>query len=213
MVDLKVRKVLEGTDPFLLDINLQLADGQIVAITGKSGSGKTTLLRMIAGFEKPDNGTILNDRSVWCDSEAGKFTPPFRRFLAFVFQDYALFPHLTVNRNISCASKGSDKKHIDCLLKKAGLSGYGKRKIHELSGGQKQRVAFLRALVRKAPLMLLDEPFSALDFENRCIFRSLLLEHQKETGCIVVLVSHDPSDICELAQRTIVLESGSVAGV
>ncbi|MFW6245108.1 MAG: ATP-binding cassette domain-containing protein [Fibrobacterota bacterium] len=213
MVEMNVKKVLKGTDPFILDVNIRVVDREIVAFTGKSGSGKTTLLRMIAGFEKPDTGTIINDRSVWYDSGSKKHVPPFKRHLGYVFQDYALFPHLNVSRNISCATVGSDSRYIDCLLERAGMGGFGNRKIHNLSGGQKQKVAFLRALVRNAPLMLLDEPFSALDTENRTVFRSLLLEHQKETGCSVVLVSHDSSDICELAQRTIMIESGAATEV
>ncbi|MFP4163398.1 MAG: ATP-binding cassette domain-containing protein [Chitinispirillaceae bacterium] len=209
MVELNLRKVLNGTDPFLLDVKMKLSDSEIVAVTGKSGSGKTTLLRMIAGFEKPDNGTIVSDGSVWYDSEAKRFVPPFKRYLAFAFQNYALFPHLTVNKNISCGSRACDENYVNRLLQRVGLGGFGMRKIHELSGGQKQRVAFLRAIVRNAPLMLLDEPFSALDSENRCIFRTLLLERQKKSGCSIVLVSHDPSDIQEVAQRTIIIKSGS----
>lgn len=182
----------------------------ITAVTGPSGSGKTTLLNLIAGFETPERGAVI---------VGGKDMTrlhPAERPVSLVFQENNLFTHLDLATNIglgispSLRLTGEDRAQISSALERTGLCGYEKRMPATLSGGERQRAAFARALVRRRPYLLLDEPFAALDPGLRVAMALLLEELHSETATTVVLVTHNPSDVRRLADRVIFLEKGCV---
>ncbi|MVA57900.1 ATP-binding cassette domain-containing protein [Agrobacterium vitis] len=192
--------------------NDQIAAGKITAITGMSGSGKSTLLNLIAGFEMPpDQGRI------WIGSEDITDLPPAKRPVSLVFQDHNLFAHLDLTTNIglgidpSLRLGAADRLAVSKALERVGLAGYDKRKPATLSGGEKQRAAFARALVRRKPVLLLDEPFAALDPGLRASMADLLLDLHRETGQSVLIVSHDPQDVKRLADDVLFLDQGRIS--
>ena len=198
-------KVLEG-------ISLQVADNELLAILGSSGAGKSTLLRLIAGFEKPDLGEISFDQKVVAGSS---FVSPEKRQIGIVPQDGALFPHLSVYDNIGFGlpkSQGRDER-IEQLIALTELEGLEKRMPHELSGGQMQRVALARALAPKPKLVLLDEPFSALDTELRERLRVDVRRIIRAEGVSAILVTHDQEEALSLADRVAVLREGKIIQV
>ncbi|HEY1741369.1 MAG TPA: ATP-binding cassette domain-containing protein, partial [Acidimicrobiia bacterium] len=165
-----------GETRVLDDLDLDVPDGAVVTLLGESGSGKTTLLRLIAGFERPDTGTVAIDGEL-VDAPQ-RFVPPERRRVGFVAQEGNLFPHLTVARNIAFGLSRAEKssRRVDEMLQLVGLEGLGKRYPHELSGGQQQRIALARALAPRPRLVLLDEPFSSLDAGLRASLRRDVME-------------------------------------
>jgi len=202
-----------GTHRVLDAVDLTLATGEAAALLGPSGCGKTTLLRLIAGFESVQQGTIrLNDRVV---SDAAHHLPPERRQLGMVFQDFALFPHLTVAGNIAFglgAMARSDRAaRVDALLDLVGLPGAGRRYPHELSGGQQQRVALARALAPRPPLVLLDEPFSSLDVGLREQLAAEVRDVLRHEGAGAILVTHDQHEAFAFADRVGVMDGGRLA--
>ena len=178
------------------DLNLELDKGQRLAILGGSGSGKSTILRLIAGFLEPSCGDIHLDGKIITN------TPPHKRNIGFLFQDYALFPHLNVIENICFGMSGENKKQkaLD-LLDKIKLNGYEKVYPKELSGGQQQRVALARALAAEPKLILLDEPFSALDSELKSSVRAFVSEFLNSFDMSVVMVTHDVNDVDALDSK------------
>ncbi|OQX74429.1 MAG: molybdenum ABC transporter ATP-binding protein [Campylobacteraceae bacterium 4484_4] len=213
MIEISVKKRLQGVEGTIdLKIGTTIETGAFVSIFGASGAGKTTLLRMISGLERPDEGRIVVDGEVWFDSARKIDLPPQKRRTGFVFQDYALFPNMSVRENLAYAlEKGDDPKSIERLLERVGLSALADRYPSQLSGGQRQRVAMARALVRHPKLLLLDEPLSALDHDMRLKLQEELLKIHKMFGVTTLLVSHDPSEIFRLCHRVIVIENGIVA--
>ena len=199
---LEIQHVVQayGARRVLDDISFSLADGGIACLLGESGCGKTTMLRCIAGFENIAGGEICIDGNVV--SRAGYSTPPETRRIGMVFQDYALFPHLTVARNIAFGLHGAAghteatrKARVHELLEIVGLDGVAQRYPHELSGGQQQRVALARALAPRPALMLLDEPFSNLDVEMRPKVIAEMLADSQETTSEREHVADDPQAI------------------
>jgi len=190
--------------------SLAIAPGTLTAIVGASGSGKTTLLRLIAGFEVPDAGSIVFDEL----QIAGplRIVPPHRRGIGLVAQEGALFPHLSVGGNIGFGmEQRSDRDAIDTLLRAVELDpSIRKRMPHELSGGQQQRVALARALARRPKLMLLDEPFSALDAGLRTNMREMVKRRLQSEGITGILVTHDQQEALSFADQLAVLEEGRV---
>jgi iron(III) transport system ATP-binding protein len=183
--------------------------GEVVALLGPSGCGKTTLLRLVAGFERPDAGTVeVAGRQV---SGNGRWIPPEQRGVGMVFQDYALFPHLTVSENVGFGlprrARGS---RVPELLSIVGLGGLGARYPHELSGGQQQRVALARALAPAPELVLLDEPWSNVDPFLRDTLRVEVAEIIRPLGVTVVLVTHDREEAFSLADRIALMRDGKV---
>ncbi len=189
-------------------ISFKIKDGELGALIGPSGCGKTTLLRMIAGFEKPDAGDIAI-----CGNEvvsASHNIPPEKRMAGMVFQDYALFPHLTVHENITFGPEKSTKSEIKKLISITGLSGSEKKYPHELSGGQQQRVALARALAPKPGLLLMDEPFSNLDIALREALSEEVRFILKEYGTTGLLVTHNQHEAFAMADQIGVMKNGQL---
>ena len=191
-------------------VNLDIFAGEFLTLLGPSGSGKTTVLRMIAGFEKPDSGTIeLRGRDV-------TQLPPYERDVNTVFQDYALFPHMDVISNIGyglrVAGVAKDERvsRAEQALNQVRLSGYGDRKPAQLSGGQRQRVALARALVNRPSVLLLDEPLGALDLKLREQMQIELKELQREVGITFIFVTHDQEEALTMSDRIAVFNQGNI---
>ena len=189
--------------------SLTVAPGEFVALLGPSGCGKTTALRVAAGFERPDFGRVeIDDVAVAAD---GVFVAPERRAVGMVFQDYALFPHLDVAANVGFGLPRRERgKRVRELLALVGLDGMGERSPGELSGGQQQRVAVARALAPNPKLVLLDEPWSAIDALLREEMREELARVLREQGVTVVLVTHDREEAFTLADRIALMRDGRV---
>lgn len=204
-------KRFRGMDRAALDqLTLEIEEGEIVALAGASGSGKTTALRLIAGFERPDAGEVSLDGTLLADAK--RVIPPERRNISVVFQDFALFPHLTVAENVAFGLADRDaaarERRVRELLKIAGIPELEGRYPHEISGGQQQRVALVRALAPNPRFVLLDEPFSNLD--HTCTHRLLAETRQiiKESGSAAIVVTHDRYEAFTLADRIAVLSEG-----
>lgn len=192
-----------------LDIEIQLIKGQFVTLYGKSGAGKTSILRMLAGLLRPDGGHIQVEGQQWYDHKKNVFLSPQKRQLGFLFQDYALFPNMSVRENLLFAlPKGQPDSIITELIELMELRELQNRRPDRLSGGQQQRVALARALVQKPPLLLLDEPLSALDQEMRLKLQEYLLEIHRKYGLTTILVSHEPNEILRLSDTVYVIEQG-----
>jgi len=184
----------------------------VTVLFGPSGAGKTTVLRCLAGLTRPEGGTIGFDREIWSDAARGFFLPPRRRNIGFVPQEYALFPHLSVERNIAYAlnrvASYESRRRVAELIKWLGLEGLEERLPKELSGGQQQRVALARAVARRPKLLLLDEPLVALDAPTRQRLRGELRRLLKEAGIPSVLVTHDRTDALVLGDDLVVMDAG-----
>lgn len=199
-----------GHPPAVDDVGFSLRRGEILALVGESGSGKSTLLRLIAGFEIPDEGEIHIDGTTVCS--ARDFVAPEKRGVGMVFQDGALFPHLTVRGNIAFGlhrwERRSRNERVDALLELVGLPEYGKRYPHQLSGGQQQRVAIARALAPDPALLLLDEPFSSLDVIIKEQMREETRAILQRSAATSIIVTHDIGDSIALADRIAILRDG-----
>ncbi len=212
MVEIDVSKRLHSAEGDIkLKVSASFKRGDFVAFFGESGAGKTTILRMVAGLLKPDSGRIAVDGEVWFDSHEGVDLPPQKREVGFVFQDYALFPNMSVEENLRFAlQKGGDPAIVDELIDTVGLGALVSRYPSALSGGQRQRVAVARALVRRPKILLLDEPLSALDHTMRSKLQEELADIHRRFGLTTVLVSHDPSEIFRLCNHVFKIEDGAV---
>ena len=216
MIDFHLTKALHtAAGPRTLDVALTLAPGELLALSGPSGAGKTTLLRLLAGLSRPDSGYLKVENQTWFDHARRQWLPPQRRPLGFVFQDYALFPNMTVRENLAFAAEGQpDARHIiNELLSLLELAELAERRPAVLSGGQQQRVALARALARRPRLLLLDEPLSALDLPTRLRLQAALADIHQRFGLTTVLISHDPAEIARLAHRVVELDLGHVRRV
>jgi sulfate transport system ATP-binding protein len=195
------------------DVSFEAAEGTITALLGPSGSGKSTVLRMIAGLEQPDSG------SVWVAGEELTDASVQDRRLGFVFQHYALFRHMTVRKNVAFGlsvrhvDKGTQRERVEELLELVGLAPFGHRYPDQLSGGQRQRVALARALAPRPQVLLLDEPFGALDARVRQELRTWLDRLHRELGVTSLFVTHDQEEALELANEIVVMNHGKVEQV
>lgn len=206
MISLNIKKELHGSNGNMnLDINLSLQDGEFVALSGVSGSGKTTLLRVLAGLEDAF-GEIIVDGEIWLNEKLKK--PIQKRDIGFVFQDYALFPNLSVIDNLLYVKK--DKDLAKQLLSLTDLYELKNRYPNSLSGGQKQRVSLCRALMKRPKILLMDEPLSALDPHMRLKLQDEILTLHKEFKTTTIMVSHDPSEMYKLASRVLVMSNGKI---
>ncbi len=212
MIDFHLQRTLHGPDGDLnLDVGATIAKGELVTLYGPTGSGKSSVLRMLAGLMNPKGGFIRISGQTWYDGSSRTNLKTQYRNIGMVFQDYSLFPNMTVRENLEFAlSTGQNKAIIDQLLEISGLASLQQRKPHLLSGGQKQRVALTRALVRKPKLLLLDEPLSALDFDMRTKLQNYIMDFHREFELTTMLVSHDFPEILKMSKRVLVLESGKI---
>jgi len=201
-----------NSEPVVDNIGFQVNPDEIFAILGPSGCGKTTTLRIIAGFERPDSGTVMLRGKVV--EAQNVHLPPEKRGIGFVFQEYALFPHLNVHDNIAFGlrefTKIEAEARIDHLLMIAGLKGFEKRRPSELSGGQQQRVALARAIAPMPSILFLDEPFSNLDAVLRQSTRQEVRAIIKKSGISAILVTHDQEEALSFADRIAVMRNGRV---
>jgi iron(III) transport system ATP-binding protein len=209
---LEVRGVSKtfGRTPVLFEASFAVADCSITAIVGPSGGGKTTLLRLVAGFETPDSGEIAIAGATVAGP--GVHVPTERRRVGFVPQEGALFPHLSVAQNVGFGlPRGAEsRRRIEACLELVGLPGKGARRPHELSGGQQQRIALARALAPKPSLILLDEPFTALDAEMRPALRADVVAALRADGATAVIVTHDRDEALAVADHLVVVMDGRV---
>jgi molybdate transport system ATP-binding protein len=212
MIKISIQKKLKMADGMTsLAIDTEITPGEFIAIFGKSGAGKTTLLRIISGLMQPEKGIIEVNGEVWLNTERKINLPVQKRKIGFVFQDFALFPNMSVRRNIRYALKGNkDKGFTNRLLEMVEMTALADRKPGTLSGGQQQRVAMIRALATKPGLLLLDEPLSALDMEMRSHLRDELQALHKEFNLTTLLVTHDITDIYRLADHVISIDKGKI---
>lgn len=214
MIKIRIRKKLNmagGVSDLVVNAELPLQN--ITALYGPSGAGKTTLLKIIAGLIKPEEGYIEVNDEVWLDTSKRINLPPQKRNIGFVFQDYALFPNMTVMQNLLYADKNADETLINHLLTLTGLIAFANHKPETLSGGQKQRVALARALVRKPSLLLLDEPLSALDNGTRIQLQQELLQLHNEYQFSALLVSHDIAEVYHLANQVLSIDKGNIVNL
>ncbi len=216
MIQARLRKTFPArpdSAAFALDVELQSAGG-ITALFGPSGAGKTLTLDCIAGFTKPDAGRLLLDDQILFDAAAGVNLPPQARRCGYVFQNYALFPHMTLRRNLEFAVERRPKlerhRRVNEMLERFHLAGVAGRRPHELSGGQKQRCSIARALIGEPKLLLLDEPARGLDAPLRAELYSLLRQVLAEFRTPVLLVTHDLAECFELADQMLVLREGRI---
>ena len=209
MLSFDFRKRLRAEDhSFELSISHRVEEGAFLGILGPSGSGKTTFLRCLAGLYRPDEGHIALDGEPWYDSRTRRFLPARRRSIGYVFQDYALFPNMTVYGNVFYAT-GNRSRTLE-LLELTRLGELARHFPRELSGGQRQRTALARAIARRPRLLLLDEPLSALDEDLRRSLGDELGRIRTETGVTAIVVSHSRDEIARLCTETLEFEEGRV---
>jgi spermidine/putrescine transport system ATP-binding protein len=212
---LSIRNIAKtfGRNVVLRDVSLEIAEGEFLTILGESGSGKTTLLRIIAGFETATSG------EVWMGADRLDQQPPYRRRVNTVFQNYALFPHLTVEQNVAYGLRVAKRPNAEVeqrvaeALEKVKMTAHAKKKPSRISGGQQQRVALARALVNRPNLLLLDEPLSALDANLRRQMQVELKSLQREVGIAFVFVTHDQEEAMVMSDRIALLRSGELEQV
>jgi len=200
-----------GSVASVTDINFEVGEGEVVSLLGPSGCGKTTLLRLAAGFETPDSGQIMQGADIL--SSATKIVPPEQRQMGLVFQSYALFPHMTIIKNVMFGLHNqtkADTERAHALLAEMDLSDCRDKYPHELSGGQQQRVALARALAPTPKLILLDEPYSGLDSRLRERVRDQMLHALRLSGTAALMVTHDAEEAMFMSDRIIVLKEGKI---
>ncbi|MGI6724376.1 MAG: ABC transporter ATP-binding protein [Arcobacteraceae bacterium] len=213
MFEISLKHKLHGADgDIFLNINTSLNRGDLTVLFGQSGAGKSTILKMIAGLIEPNDGKIIIDEEVWFDKKNNISLAAQKRKVGFVFQDYALFPNMSVRQNLLYALEDKSKANeVDEILSLMELTSLKNTKPSLLSGGQQQRVALARALVRKPKILLLDEPLSALDFNLRAKLQDELLRIQKHFSITTILVSHDISEVFKLANFVLELDKGVIS--
>jgi molybdate transport system ATP-binding protein len=206
MIHIEIQKQLHGSQgEMYLDVNLEIQQGEFIALMGESGSGKTTLLRILAGLERAA-GNISVEDVTWLRSQ--KMLPPQQREIGFIFQDYALFDNMSVEENLLFVN--DDKVLAARLLELTELTQLASRNVKGLSGGQKQRVSLCRAMMKKPKLLLMDEPLSALDPTMRTKLKDEILKLHNTFGTTTIMVSHDTDVSYQLADRVLVLDHGKL---
>jgi molybdate transport system ATP-binding protein len=212
VADRSLRVALRQAGPIPLDLEFACHPGEVLAIFGPSGSGKTTILRSVAGLYRPSHASIRSGGETWTDTDRATFVPPHRRRAGLVFQEYALFPHLTAAGNVMTGLghllRAERPARAETLLNLVHLGGHSTRKPHELSGGERQRVALARALAREPAVLLLDEPFAAVDRAVRRRLQDEIDGLRRTLEMPLILVTHDFEDVVRLATHVLMLEHG-----
>ncbi|MDP4285280.1 MAG: ATP-binding cassette domain-containing protein [Bacteroidota bacterium] len=212
MIQISLEKKLKAANGNMqLHVDIEIEQGKLITLYGNSGAGKTSILRMIAGLLQADKGLIFVNQNTWFDSQKGICLKPQQRKIGFVFQDYALFPNMTVKENLVYAlEKGQNKEIINELISIIELGDLQGRKPESLSGGQKQRVALARALVRKPEILMLDEPLSAIDIKMRNLLQDYILKVHKEFNLTTILVSHEIGEVIKMSDTIFVIDNGKI---
>ena len=212
VADRRLSVNLRQSVPIPLGVEFAVDPGDVLAIFGPSGSGKTTILRTIAGLYRPEGASVRSGAETWTDTATGTFAPPHRRAVGFVFQEYALFPHLTAVGNVKTAlghlPRAERRNRAAALLQLVHLSEQMNRRPHQLSGGERQRVALARALAREPAVLLLDEPFAAVDRAVRRRLQDEIDGLRRTLDIPLILVTHDFEDVVRLATHVLILEQG-----
>lgn len=204
MIQIRIKhRVFTSEGEKLLEFDERVRTGEFVGLTGNSGIGKTTLFNIIAGLVAPDQGFIAVGDKVILDTENKINVSPQERDIALMFQDYALFPNMTVRENIAFAQKVKDPLQIDHWLEVFDLALLAGKKTTKLSGGQKQRTALARALAQQSPIVLLDEPLSAVDAEMKKVMKEEIIKYQSQTGATIFVVTHQPLEFSGIAMRLV----------
>lgn len=210
-IEIDIEKAIHTSNGVInLTVKTTIEEGELVALFGNSGAGKTTLLRILSGLIVPDRGVVRFGDSVWYDSEKRINLAAQKRNIGFMFQDYALFPNMTVEENILYAQVRKDREAVEELLSVFGLMELRRRKPQKLSGGQRQRVALARSLARRPKLLLLDEPLSALDSGMRVLLQDEIIKAHQYLGTTTLMVSHDLNEVFRLATHVLVIENGTI---
>jgi molybdate transport system ATP-binding protein len=212
VADRPLSVALRQGGPIPLDVEFTCHAGDVLAIFGPSGSGKTTILRSVAGLYTPAHALVWSGADKWTDTETATFVPPYRRAVGLVFQEYALFPHLTAVGNVTTAlghlPRAERRGKAEALLDLVHLGGHLSKMPHELSGGERQRVALARALAREPAALLLDEPFAAVDRSVRRRLQNEIDGLRRSLDMPLILVTHDFEDVVRLATHVLMLEHG-----
>jgi molybdate transport system ATP-binding protein len=212
VADRRLSVSITQSSPIPLDVRFTCDAGDVLAIFGPSGSGKSTILRTIAGLHRPAQATVRVDGRTWTETATSIAEPPYRRAVGFVFQEYALFPHMTALGNVMTAlahrPRAERRARAEALLELVHLTDHGRKQPHELSGGERQRVALARALAREPAVLLLDEPFAAVDRAVRRRLQDEIDAVRRTLDVPVVLVTHDFDDVIRLASHVLLLEQG-----
>ncbi|KPD12966.1 ABC transporter ATP-binding protein [Phaeobacter sp. 11ANDIMAR09] len=218
MADIRLASVAKHFDgvPALHPLTAHIHDGEFVALLGPSGCGKSTLLRLLAGFEAPSQGSLMIGDTEVANAQSGQAVPPEARNIGFVFQSYALWPHMTVRRNVSYPlevrglGKAERIAQTDAALQATGLEKFADRMPSDLSGGQRQRIALARCLVSDPQAVLLDEPLANLDVALRASMQDVFSDFHKRTGATMVYVTHDQAEAMAMADRIAVMFEGRI---
>jgi molybdate transport system ATP-binding protein len=209
MLDVSVQKKLQGAYGVIdFDVTCKVSKGEFWTVFGESGIGKTTLLRMIAGLEVPDSGSIVMDGETWFDTSTHINLPPQKRRVGFVFQNYALFEHMSVLDNLLFSQSSKDKIKAQSILEVMGILVLQDRMPSTLSGGQRQRIALARAIAQEPRVLLLDEPLSALDALTRSRLQDELRKTHELFNLASLMVSHDRSEVFKLSDKVLWIKEG-----
>ncbi len=204
-LNISIKKKLPHFD---LDVSFSCRENRLLVLVGPSGAGKTTIIRILAGLDRPDEGRITYNGEIWLDTDKNIFLPPQKRYVGYVFQEYTLFPHLTVAGNVAFAA--DDKGEVPSLLQRFNIWHLKDRKPEKISGGERQRCAICQAIARRPHLLLMDEPFSALDAVTRQNLREEVRRLKRELSIPVIHVTHDIAEALYLGDDVLPMVSGRI---